>query len=141
VTTPVITERVENREESKRHQAAERIVSQVSGAPAGHKPGKVLVDRDALNGKAGEPRIGRTHKSPQNAKGDETSNDGACRDVDVQHVSRPGKARDQGGRDCRDHEPVEHAEAKVPDPRHVSAGGAIGHCPSAISTPYRMTFP
>src|SRR5580704_19310448 len=86
--------KTENREESKRHQAAERIVSQVSGAPAGHKPGKVLVDRDSLNGKAREPRIGRTHKSPKHAKGDEASNGGACRDVNIQQVSWSGKARD-----------------------------------------------
>src|SRR5580693_8028021 len=131
----------ENREESKRHQAAERIVSQVSGAPAGHKPGKVLVDRDSLNGKAGKSRIGRTHKAPQHAKGDEASNGGACRDVDVQPVSRPGKACDQSDPDGCNQEPMEKADTKVPDPSHVGSGGVIGHCPSAISTPYRMTFP
>ena len=124
----------ENRQERKRHQAAKRIVSPVSRAAAGHKPDEVGVDRGELNGKARKPRIGRTHKAPENAKGDETSNGGACRDVDVQHVSRPGKARDQSDRDGCNQEPVEQADAKVPDLRHIRSGGALTHRRSAILT-------
>ena len=125
----------ENRDESKRHQAAKRIVSPVSGAATGHKPGEVRVDGRALNGKVEEPRIGRTDNAPQDAKGDETSNGGACRDVDVQHVSWPVKARDQSHRDCCNQEPVEQADTKVPDPRHIRSGGALPHCRFAVSTP------
>jgi hypothetical protein len=31
---------------------------------------------------------------------------------------------------------MEHADTKVPDPRHVSTGGTTGHGPSATSTTY-----
>ena len=131
----------ENREERKRHQAAKRIVSPVSGAAAGHKPGEVGVDRGELNGKAGKPRVGRTHEAPENAKGDETSNGGACRDVDVQHVSWPEKARDQSDRDCCNQEPVEQADAKVPDLRSRQERRRTYPSSFRHFDAYRMTFP
>src|ERR1700722_19603230 len=63
----------ENREDGKRHQAAEWIVSPVSRSPTDDQPGELGIDRGEVNGKAVKSRIGRTHKAPQHAKGDEAS--------------------------------------------------------------------
>ena len=48
-----------------------------------------------LDGKAGKPRIGRTHKAPQDAKGDETSNRRRLpRRENSAELRGPEKARD-----------------------------------------------
>ena len=79
----------DNHEEGKHHQTAQWIVSPISRAAACDKPGEVGVDRVELNGKAGKPRIGRPYKAPQNAKGDETCNRAACRDVNIRQLGGP----------------------------------------------------
>ena len=75
-------------EEGEHHQAAKRVVSEVSRPPTSRKAGQVGGHRGWRDRKAGESRISRPHEAPKDAENDQTCDRHARADVNIKAAAR-----------------------------------------------------